>query len=199
MYYFWNVQLAKKFEINEIKDNEWFSLSEKINGVRGTYYGGKIYSRQGNVISGLDHIISDIKKLNLPDMVFDGELVRDNVNNLSDNANFRLSNGIIQSNEKIKSEIKFVIFDMIPIKEFDQGKSNKKYKERLNDLLSINFQGSIEFVPIIYSGSDKSNIFNLLDKVVSEGKEGLILNRDTEYLRKRNSGILRLRNHIQWI
>jgi hypothetical protein len=43
----WSVQLAHKFEPKRLKNNEWFCLTEKLNGMRGTFYKGKIYSRQG--------------------------------------------------------------------------------------------------------------------------------------------------------
>ncbi|MDR1364209.1 MAG: hypothetical protein LBJ32_01060 [Oscillospiraceae bacterium] len=91
-------------------------------------------------------------------MVFDGELIRNNVDNLSDNENFRIGTGIIGSNSKTKSEIKFVIFDMLPVSEFENGKSSKKYKERIEDLKKLkklkfneSFKDkSLELVQIFY-------------------------------------------------
>jgi hypothetical protein len=92
----WSVQLAHKFEPKRLKNNEWFCLTEKLNGVRGTFCKGKIYSRQGKEICGLEHILKAIEGLNLPNIVFDGELIRDNVDGISDNENFRIGTGIIQ-------------------------------------------------------------------------------------------------------
>ncbi|MDR1364210.1 MAG: hypothetical protein LBJ32_01065 [Oscillospiraceae bacterium] len=57
-----NCQLAEKFKSEILDKNEWFSLSEKLNGVRGIYYKGKIYSRQGKEILGLEHILESLKK-----------------------------------------------------------------------------------------------------------------------------------------
>jgi DNA ligase-1 len=189
----WKVQLAYKFEPKRLQDGEWFSLSEKLNGVRGTYFKGKIYSRQGREILGLDHILKDIQNLNLNDTVLDGELIRNNVDNLSDNENFRIGAGIIGSDASAKTEIKFVIFDMIPNSEFENGKSMKKYGERLEDLKKLKLGGSLEIAPILYSGTEQSKINELLEKVTNYGKEGLILNRDTVYQTKRNHGILKIK------
>ncbi|MDR1364071.1 MAG: hypothetical protein LBJ32_00320 [Oscillospiraceae bacterium] len=210
----WKVQLAHKFETKRLKDGEWFSLSEKINGVRGTYYDGKIYSRQGKEISGLEHILESLKKCTTYDlryamneMVFDGELIRDNIDNLSDNENFRIGTGIIGSDAPEKPEIKFVIFDMLPKSEFEKGKSIKKYRERLENLRRLKFDESfenkkgnksLELVPILYSGTyqevdSQTKINELLEKVIKNGKEGLILNRDTEYQTKRNHGIMKIK------
>ncbi|MDR2074550.1 MAG: hypothetical protein LBP36_04275, partial [Oscillospiraceae bacterium] len=119
----WSVQLAHKFEPKRLKNGEWFSLSEKLNGMRGTFYKGKIYSRQGKEICGLEHILEAIEGLNLPNIVFDGELIRDNVDGISDNENFRIGTGIIQSDVKEKFEIKFVIFDLLATEEFESGES----------------------------------------------------------------------------
>ncbi|GMO34589.1 MAG: hypothetical protein Pg6B_04820 [Candidatus Azobacteroides pseudotrichonymphae] len=193
----WKVQLAHKFEKKKLKENEWFSLSEKINGVRGTYYKGKIYSRQGKEISGLDHILDAIddlmNDLNLPDMVFDGELIRDNLDNLSDNENFRIGTGLINSNEEFKTEINFIIFDMLSIKEFESGKSNQKYRERLKILKQIDLFWPLETIPILYSGTDQHEIDKCLKLMEASNKEGLILNRDTEYKCNRNTGILKIK------
>ncbi|BED91700.1 MAG: hypothetical protein Pg6B_04470 [Candidatus Azobacteroides pseudotrichonymphae] len=189
----WKVQLAHKFEKKKLKENEWFSLSEKINGVRGTYYKGKIYSRQGKEISGLDHILDAIDDLNLPNMVFDGELVRENLENLPDNENFRIGTGIINSNEEFKTEINFIIFDMLPIKEFESGKSNQKYRERLENLNKLDLFWPLEMIPILYSGTDQNKINEYLKLMETADKEGLILNRNTEYKCNRNTGILKIK------
>ncbi len=51
----WEVQQAYQIGKLKMNENEWFSLSQKLNGVRGTYFEGKLISRQGKEFSGLDH------------------------------------------------------------------------------------------------------------------------------------------------
>ena len=72
----WEVQQAYPIDTAKLKRGEWFSLSEKLNGIRGTYYKGRIISRQGQEITGLDHIIKAIQDAGYGYYVLDGELRR---------------------------------------------------------------------------------------------------------------------------
>ena len=197
----WEVQQSYSIEKTQLKENEWFSLSEKLNGVRGTYISGKIVSRQGKEFSGLEHIITDIAKL-FPDAVnpvLDGELVRINSEGLSDNENFRIGTGLLGSDDGDKSCIQLVIFDYLPIEEFKKGESKLTYKERLNELNIISGKikelglKSLTTVDVLYTGNDISMIDRFLDKMVSLDKEGLMLNRDSKYYTKRHNGILKVK------
>ena len=197
----WEVQQSYSIEKSPIKENEWFSLSEKLNGVRGTYYGGEIYSRQGKEIAGLAHIVSDISRVysNAEDMVFDGELVRINTDGVSDNENFRIGTGLLGQDDADKSCMQFVIFDMLPKCEFKQGESSAAYKERLLGLRELDDKitqlglTSIATVKVLYTGTDAKMIDFYLDQMVSQDKEGLMLNRNSEYKCKRHNGILKVK------
>jgi DNA ligase-1 len=189
----WSVQLAHKFETKRLKNGEWFSLSEKLNGVRGTFYKGKIYSRQGKEIRGLDHILKAVKAANLENFVLDGELIRDNSENLPDNENFRIGVGIIGSNASKKPNINFVIFDLLATEEFESGESTATYRQRMAKLLSLDLEVPLKIVPILYEGTDQTRISELLETVTESGKEGLILNRDTAYQARRNFGVLKIK------
>ena len=197
----WDVQQSLNIHNATIRNGEWFSLSQKINGVRGTYYNGEIISRSGKAIYGINHIINDISKLpfNANEYVFDGELIRKNIDNISDNENFRIGTGIINSNSEKKYEICFVIFDLIPTEEFDSGQSSLTYKARKKQLLELKRYiedhniSNINIVDMLYDGTDQSEINKYLDIMLKDGKEGLILNRDNKYYRRRNSGILKIK------
>lgn len=69
----WEVQQAYPIESHPIKEGAWFSLTQKLNGVRATYYKGELIARSGIPYEGLDHITS---VLNFEDdsYVFDGSL-----------------------------------------------------------------------------------------------------------------------------
>ena len=197
----WEVQQAYSIEKSPLKEGEWFSLTEKLNGVRGTFFEGKIISRQGKEFTGLEHIIEDIGRL-VPDSgnhVLDGELVRLNSEGLSDNENFRIGTGILSRDDADKSSIRFVVFDMLPKEEFVSGSSELTYKARLGLLNNLRESASnlnlkhVAIVETLYSGSDASMIDRFLDKMVAEDKEGLMLNRDGKYFRKRHNGILKVK------
>ena len=51
----------------------------------------------------------------------------------------------------------------------------------------------IDVLPVLYMGTDQSKIGELLKRMVSEDKEGLIVNLDVPYKRKRHSGILKVK------
>ena len=67
----WEVQQAYPIEKYPIKDGAWFTLTQKLNGVRATYYNGELIARSGMPFEGLDHIIRVLKSLD-GDMVYDG-------------------------------------------------------------------------------------------------------------------------------
>lgn len=199
----WDIQQAYPLsEKNEPKDGEYFALSQKLNGSNCSFYKGKLISRQGKEFTGLQHIIDDIEKLpKHENFFFNGELMRRNVDNLSDDQNFQIGTGIINSDNEDKSCIYFKIYEVLPVEEFEKGESKLTYKDRRHDVLNplaitisrANLK-NIEVVPIIYEGTDKSKIQELLDKADSDGWEGLMLNKDTKWKNKRNNGILKIKS-----
>lgn len=199
----WDIQQAYPLsEKNEPKDGEWFALSQKLNGNNCSYYKGKLISRQGKEFIGLQHIIDDIEKLpNHENFFFNGELMRKNTDNISDDQNFQIGTGVINSENEDKSCIYFNIYEVLPIEEFEKGESKLTYKDRRNNVLNplsiaINRAGleNIKVVPIIYEGTDKSKIQELLKEFDSKGFEGLMLNKDTKWKNKRNNGILKVKS-----
>jgi len=197
----WEVQQSYNIEKYPIKENEWFSLSVKLNGVRGTFYDGKIFSRQGKEITCLEHIISDITRLfpDADDWVLDGELVRKNTDGVSDNENFRIGTGLLGQDDADKTCMQLVVFDLLPKNEFKQGESVLTYQDRLAALKKLDEKinelklTAVTIVEILYTGTDASKIDIYLDEMVSEDKEGLMLNRDSKYACKRHSGILKVK------
>ena len=197
----WEVQQSYSIEKSPLKENEWFSLSEKLNGVRGTFFEGKIISRQGKEFTGLEHIIADISLLyaDPENWVLDGELVRKNSEGLSDNENFRIGTGLLGQDDADKSLMQFVIFDLIPKSEFAQKESVLTYKKRFEALLELKKRidsmklTSVTTVEVLYTGDDASLIDHYLDLMVKRDKEGLMLNRDSKYSCKRHNGILKVK------
>ena len=197
----WEVQQSYNIDKSPLKPDEWFSLSQKLNGVRGTFYDGNLISRQGKEFSGLDHIIADIGLLfpDPTDWVLDGELVRVNSEGLSDNENFRIGAGILGQDDADKRSIQLVIFDVLPKSEFVQGESILPYSQRLEILSGIRERVrvagllNLSVVDHLYTGEDQGVIDTFLDIMVREDKEGLMLNRDSKYYRKRHNGILKVK------
>ena len=198
----WQVQQAYPYEKYPLKADEWFSISQKLNGFHASYYKGKLISRQGKEITGCQHILDEIENTNsrLSECFIDGELIRINHDNLSDEENFRLTASIANSDSDDKSQLKFVFYDIVPALHFDTDESMVFYKTRLKTMQSINnwlneFPSPyFEMVPVFYSGTDQSEIGKWLKYADENDMEGLIVNRDTRYQRKRNSGILKVKS-----
>ena len=192
----WEVQQSYPIEKYPIEQNTWFSLTQKLNGVRATYYKGKLYARSGVPFEGLEHITNGFAwdKENL--FVFDGELLLSDKGSLNDNEAFRTATGIINSDGD-KTSICYTIFDVLSTPDFERGESTGSYRERRSalDALKVTFQGSssISVLPVLYSGTDQSKIGELLERMVQEDKEGLIVNLDVPYKCKRHNGILKVK------
>lgn len=197
----WEVQQAYQIGKLKMNENEWFSLSQKLNGVRGTYFEGKLISRQGKEFAGLEHILGDIQRLipNSDEWVVDGELIRKNVEHISDNENFRLTTGILSQEDGDKRQIQLVIFDILPKAEFLRGESQLRYRDRLEQLKDLEQRiqrrnlSNLRIVDVLYTGNDMSMISKCLDRMIAEGKEGLMLNRNCKYFTRRHNGILKVK------
>ena len=212
------VQQALKYCDGSVKQGEWFCLSQKLNGNRATYIDGKILSRQGKEFSNINHIIDELNKLNSSmdaPYVFDGEIIRKNIDNVSDNTNFTIGTGILNSDAEDKTALSFVIFDMLPLAEFNKGESVLTYKDRVCLMQTVaamiapksasstdsslakereQFKfNHVEVVPFLYEGTDQSMINKCLARMDAEGKEGCMLARDVTYKCKRHSGLLKVK------
>lgn len=195
-----NVQLAGKYQDELLEDGTWFTLTEKLNGVRCVYVDGELISRQGKKFTGLQHIIDEIEKMHLTEFVLDGELIHCNNDEIDDNANFRRTTSIVNSDAETKEEIKFVLFDVISKEEFENKISSATYLQRRHFLDSTigyytreGVAKMVEATPTLYQGNDKSKIMELLTVYTAKGKEGLMLNTDSPYECKRHKGILKVK------
>lgn len=194
----WDVQQAYPIDKVKLKKNEWIALSLKLNGIRSTFKDDLFKSRQNKIMEGLDHVKEDIRQIQwLNDYVVDGEMIRKNTDDIPDNENFRLTTSILNSDDNDKSEVEFVIFDLIPRNEFIKGESSQGFKARLQELLELQKDidelqlKNIRIAPMYYQGTDHSMIEVLLDRVDKLGYEGLMLLRDMPYKTKRHNGILK--------
>lgn len=195
----WDVQQAYPIEKYPLLPGEWFALSEKLNGVRATYYRGRLYARSGEEHKGMDHIEEFLQRTTGFDFVFDGELTLADKSDLTDNEAFRKATGIINADVGTcdKTAICFTVFDMLPADEFDTGASEDPYHIRrmtLDDIYSPLFNGScVRVLPLLYAGTDQNMVGMLLDEMVAADKEGLMCNLDVPYKCKRHSGILKVK------
>lgn len=193
----WEVQQAYPIDNYPIPDGTWFSLTQKLNGVRATYYKGHLYARSGAVYTGLEHITKELSCCVTESIVLDGELTLREVGNFSDNEAFRIATGIVNSDAVDKTAVCYTVFDVLPADEFETGESKAGYRARRLALdaigASLPQDGPVRILPTLYSGTDQTKIDGLLEQMVREDKEGLMVNLDVPYKRKRHNGILKVK------
>lgn len=195
----WEVQQGYPIDKYKFRKGELIFASRKLNGSRGTYFKGDIISRQAQKFDGLDHIIKDIEKIIGTDYAVDGELIRRNIDGLTDGQNFRETISILNSDGNDKSLIKFVIFDIVPVDEFEMDACTENYsvrKKRLLDLknkIQKNGTQNIEVVQMVYEGTDVNDVYDWLDYAVRHDWEGLVVNRQVPYHRTRHNGCLKVK------
>ena len=192
----WDVMLGTSIEHCKLPENIWFSLSQKLNGNRCTYYNGEFYTRQNKKYIGLNHVKVDIEKIpNAKDLVFDGELIYKNNEGLSDSSAFQKGTGIANNKSENKEELKLVLFDVLPREDFDNKISKDTYKTRKQRLLDLKQYETenIEIVQIFYEGTDQSEIWKWLDYCEQHDMEGCMLNLDTPYECKRTKNLMKVK------
>lgn len=194
----WEVQQAYTVEKYPLKEGTEFWLTQKLNGARATLYEGQLLARSGMPYKGLEHITDALSWLRVAGFVADGELTLKDKGDLSDNEAFRVSTGILNSDNVNKTAICYTIFDMIPVKDFDALKPQVTYRYR-RDILNqfaeriADTDGAVKVLPVLYHGTDQSKIEELLEQMVREDKEGLMINTDAPYRRTRHKGILKVK------
>lgn len=200
----WNVQLAKTYKPGMIEQDTWFAITQKINGVRATYFSGNLVSRTGHALVGFKAIEDDLRYLNKQlggNYVFDGELrIKDRyATNMTDNEAFKLSVGIANTKRSLayKDTLKFIIFDILPLKDFAYEYSAEIYSERLRKLMEIkkiirdDCLVNLSVVPLLYFGDDIRMIEECSNAAYENGWEGIMINLDKTYQYKRTSHLLK--------
>lgn len=196
------VQLAKKYEPGKTKLKDKFFVTEKLDGIRCTaYFEGnelKIKTRQGKDITGLveiEKVLMD-NRVAWEDYILDGELL--SIGSTPQDVYKHTMEKVQNKNER-KTGIEFRVFDIVPLADFLDKKSEVLYSFRrkvlsyLKENFTIFDSEFLTMVPLLYSGQDENVILSILDEVVAEGKEGLMINLDKPYEFKRTSNLLKVK------
>lgn len=198
-----DVMLAQKYFDNPDKllpESTNFILTPKLDGVRCVLInnginGPKFFSRQGQPIEQLIELEEEAKHLPFG-YVYDGELLLDNKDNLESKDLYRATVKVTSA-DKEKTNLIFNVFDMIPLKDFQDGCCNAPAslrKEQLLERFTFMKLPHIIDVPILYYGNDKNMITEYLDKITNEGGEGVMINiADAPYECKRSKGLLKVK------
>lgn len=207
LYDVWDVQLAKTYTPGMIREGEWFSISQKINGARATFFASDMVSRTGNKIEGLEEIINELRQLQKlygTRLAFDGELRlhEQYCRGLTDNEAFKIGTGIVNSTRSMaeKYKLQFIIFDVMPYKDWMYEYCGLVYQDRLamlrelEKLIAKHSLNKLRIVPVMYSGTDQDMIETCLLEANRNGWEGTMINRNALYQFKRTSNILKYKS-----
>jgi DNA ligase-1 len=199
------LQLAKKYadEKDKLlkKYHGDFWITQKLDGQRiiaiNTQNGIQFFTRQGQIVTGLNDIEKEFKELPNNDLVYDGELILQNDSNLSSGDLYRETMKVSRSNN-IKEGLIFNCFDLLSLKDFQDGESKDNYSARRNKIESIFAEYSdlkfVKKVPVLYDGNDWNIVKQLLNDQLSLNHEGIMLNLDLPYQCKRSGNILKCKD-----
>lgn len=196
------VQLAQRyFESPEkfLPEGTPFILSQKLDGVRCVIikdYNGNVefFTRQGQPIEDLVELAEEAKCLS-SGYVYDGELLLDK--DVKESKDLYRETVKVVNSDREKRGVIFNCFDSIEYNSFTSGCDDRPTylrKEFVHKLLqSPNFH-HIKEVPNLYVGMNQAEITTWLDKITSEGGEGVMINiANAPYECKRSRYLLKVK------
>jgi DNA ligase 1 len=192
------IALASSFEDHQhkIKDITQYYKSRKLDGcrliIRCDEKGNvKFYSRKGKEFFTLKKIEEDLKKNNIKNCVFDGEVCIMK-NNMED---FTAIVSKIRKKDYTIENPMFLMFDYLTLNEFDSGKGTNVLSNRLYDAKSICENHNFTTIKYLYQekATTREELDKSMEKAVAMGYEGLILRKNIPYEGKRSRFMLKMK------
>lgn len=195
----------KYFDRPSVVEGKRFTITLKMDGIRCLCVkeDGRVtfYSRQGQVIRGMDDIEKEALSIRLDgkelkSFVLDGELLVENAFNMRSKDAYKQTTTLVRKDGK-KFGVDYHVFDFLPLKDFVEQNSTRPYWDRRNTLEQIeqeNRLSHLQIVPSLYRGSDTSEIISNLGKARENEQEGVMINLDDEpYQFKRTDALLKVK------
>lgn len=173
------IQLCDKYDSQDMIG--WYA-EPKYNGNRCITIinddgGITMFSRNGKLVNNVDHIIKDFKKLNLKNIVFDGELYS-NIAGSKANADWSATTSIIhtESLHANRNSLKYWIFDQISLFDWNSRRCITSLTDRkdLLSMLKFSINSSIRIVlhKVIRKDTD---VIDITDVYIEDGFEGSVI------------------------
>jgi len=175
----------------------------KLNGVRCERHINGVFSRQGEEFFTIPHIIKSTESLyeEFPDLVLDGELYnwekREHLNRITElvSVNIKekdLTPELLEESEKI---VEYHVYDGFGFIDEKYGLITAETccferREAVSRLIK-----DIHYLKIVKSefADNEEKIYEILEKYVSNGEEGIIIRLNTPYVNKRTDTLLKLK------
>ncbi len=199
------IMLAESLEehLDYIEGEEYLALL-KYDGVRCTAIkqdGATTFlTRKGHPILEMVELEQDFKHLT-DGMVYEGELVVSNYRELNSKECYKKTSKIVRTDGEKKGLI-FMAFDILPLDEFNNGRSSLGYEQRYDALcqefLNIdiinNLTDNLKVAHLYYSGKDISIALDLSNKAIENNQEGIVVRKaNAPYVTKRSKDLLRIK------
>lgn len=191
------VMLADKyFDNTEWVDGKEFTITLKLDGIRciAIKQAGKVkfFSRQGQEILGLVELQKELESINKASFVLDGELIVDGPGTSADQ--YKVTTQVVRTDGD-KKGVTFYAFDVLKVEEFEKQKCETPYNLRRKILeQEFMFLNHVTPLPALYSGTDTQRVFDLLELVRKQHKEGVMVNiNDAMYDFKRTRNLLKVK------
>ena len=172
----------------------------KYDGVRviAIVRNGKatLYSRNGKIFHNFPHIENALSKSEYNNIVFDGEVMSDDFQ--------ALMKQVYRKSGAQTDDAYLALFDILPLKEFNEGKSKLNSIERKKELnkLSKSFEEAIKLVDYEVINFDEKNgqdkFASMNKEALEKGFEGLMIKpNDNYYECKRSHAWLKIKPFIE--
>lgn len=186
------VMLAEKYFDNaDWLEGKEFTVTLKLDGIRciAIKNAGKVkfFSRQGQEILGLTEIQKELEKASDSSYVLDGELLVEGSGTSADQ--YKATSQVVRRDGD-KKGVTFYVFDVLRVEDFEKQKCDISYELRRGLLEDeFKFLDHVTPLPALYTGDDTQRIFDLLELVRKQDKEGVMVNVNSapyEFRRTRN-------------
>jgi len=192
-----SVALADKYEPQNVKwEDEWY-VSRKLDGVRCVAIVDAVgnttfYSRTGKIFSTLRVVADGIAALGITNRVFDGELC------LVDEDGVEDFQGVMKQLNKKDHTIpnpSYKIFDCLSISEFNTGASFSNLAKRYQHLRVLMSDNTCPCLSVLGMEKirDDEHFAEWTKRAEDYGWEGLILRKNTTYKGKRSKDLLKVK------
>ena len=197
-----SVQLANKyFDKPAYVEGKTFAITTKIDGGRiiALKENGQVsfFTRAGQKYEGLVDLEDEMSRLMPDNTCLDGDITLLVRGNLSSKDAYKETMKIVRTKDKEKHGIKMLVFDAMSVSDFKTQTSSMTYIQRrqmLDCMSAFDTARYFELLPILYRGSDTSEITRILEEEVSNGEEGIMINIcDAPYEFKRTNGLLKVK------
>lgn len=187
----------KYFEHKDKVVDKSFTLTTKLDGIRCITLKQNgivsMYSRQWKPIEHAVEIVKELEELDEDNFMLDGELLIDNPS-LPSKSQYKETTKIVRT-LGVKKGIIYHIFDAMSSGEYEQKRCDQPYSSR-RSTLEKKFSGLrfVQVCPVLYSGTDTSQIDIQLKKALSDHQEGIMINlNNAPYKFTRSSSLLKVK------